>query len=277
MGQIYIQLNQYNAAINAFQTVLESEFNAKLKPQSYFLMAKSWFQLGNFEEAIDKLDFFLKVYPNDENMIEAAQLLTDAYLYTSDYKAAIDHLEDTQLNNLALRKSYQVVTLKYAQILFNKKLYDQVEYWLSRSLKSSVDSKYQLIANLLMAECLSAQNEYNSSISYFKKVIKSVKVIKEQKINAYYGLGHAQYNLKQYEMAFKNFSLFMSLNTSKNHLYLNDAVLRAADCLFVLKRFDESISLYRKNNGNSGQEYASYQIANIYYLKNELEKSSKNV
>ena len=155
-------------------------------------MAKSWFQLGNFEEAIDKLDF-LKVYPNDENMVEAAQLLADAY-YNLDYKAAIDHLEDTQLNNLALRKSYQVVTLKYAQILFNKKLYDQVEYWLSRSLKSSVDSKYQLIANLLMAECLSAQNEYNSSINYFKKVIKSVKVIKEQKINAYYGLGHAQYN-----------------------------------------------------------------------------------
>ena len=274
LGQIYIQLNQFNAAINAFQTVLESEFNAKLIPQSYFFMAKSWFQLGNFEEAIDKLDF-LKVYPNDENMVEAAQLLADAYLYTSDYKAAIDHLEDTQLNNWALRKSYQEVTLKYAQILFNKKLYDQVEYWLSRSLKNSIDSKYQLIANLLMAECLSAQNEYDSSISYFNKVIKSGKVSKEQKINAYYGLGHAQYNLKQYEMAFKNFSLFMSLNTSKNHLYLNDAVLGTADCLFVLKRFDEAISLYRKSNGNSGQEYASYQIANIYYLKNELEELKK--
>ena len=67
----------------------------------------------------------------------------------------------------------------------------------------------------------------------------------------------------------------MSLNTSKNHLYLNDAVLRAADCLFVLKRFDDAISLYRKSNGNSGQEYASYQIANIYYLKNELERAQK--
>tara|TARA_A100001015_G_scaffold321385_1_gene451855 strand:- start:144 stop:3194 length:3051 start_codon:yes stop_codon:yes gene_type:complete len=275
LGQIYIQLNQFNAAINAFQTVLESEFNAKLKPQSYFFMAKSWFQLRNFEKAIDKLEFFLKVYPNDENMFEAAQLLADAYLYTSDYKAAIDHLEDTELNTWSLRKSYQVVTLKYAQILFNKKLYDQVEHWLSRSLKNSIDSKYQLMANLLMAECLSAQNEYDSSISYFNDVIKSGQVNKEEKIKAYYGLGHAQYNLKHYEIAYKNFSSFMSLNTSKNHLYLNDAVLRAADCLFVLKRFNEAISLYRKGNGNSGQEYASYQIANIYYFKNELERAQK--
>ena len=275
LGQIYIQLNQFNAAINAFQTVLASEFNVKLKPQSYFFIAKSWFQLRNFEEAIDKLEFFLKVYPNDDNMVEAAQLLADAYLYTSDYKAAIDHLEDTELNTWALRKSYQIVTLKYSQILFNKKLYDQAEYWLSRSLKNSTDSKYQLIANLLMAECLSVKNEYDSSISYFNKVIKSEKVSKEQKINAYYGLGYAQYNLKQYDLAYKNFSSFMSLNSSKNHLYLNDAVLRAADCLFVLKRFDEAISLYRESNRNSGQEYASYQIANIYYLKNELEKAQK--
>ena len=275
LGQIYIQLNQFNAAINAFQTVLASEFNMKLKPQSYFFIAKSWFQLRNFEEAIDKLEFFLKVYPNDDNMVEAAQLLADAYLYTSDYKAAIDHLEDTELNTWALRKSYQIVTLKYSQILFNKKLYDQAEYWLSRSLKNSTDSKYQLIANLLMAECLSVKNEYDSSISYFNKVIKSEKVSKEQKINAYYGLGYAQYNLKQYDLAYKNFSSFMSLNSSKNHLYLNDAVLRAADCLFVLKRFDEAISLYRESNRNSGQEYASYQIANIYYLKNELERAQK--
>ena len=42
-----------------------------------------------------------------------------------------------------------------------------------------------------------------------------------------------------------------------------------------MKRFDEAISLYRKNNGNSGQEYASYQIANIYFLKNELERAQK--
>ena len=251
LGQIYIQLNQFNAAINAFQTVLESEFNAKLKPQSYFFIAKSWFQLHNFKEAIDKLEFFLKVFPNDENVVEAAQLLADAYLYTSDYKAAIDHLQDTKLNTWALRKSYQVVTLKYAQILFNNKLYDEVEYWLSRSLKNSIDSKYKLIANLLMAECLSAQNEYDSSISYFNEVIKSGKVSKEQKIKAYYGLGHAQYNLKQYEIAYKNFSSFISLNTLKNHLYLHDAVLRAADCLFVLKRFDEAISLYQKSNGIS--------------------------
>ena len=275
LGQIYIQLNQFNAAINAFQTVLESEFNAKLKPQSYFFIAKSWFQLHNFEEAIDKLEFFLKAFPNDENVVEAAQLLADAYLYTSDYKAAIDHLQDTKLNTWALRKSYQVVTLKYAQILFNNKLYDEVEHWLSRSLKNSIDSKYELIANLLMAECLSAQNEYDSSISYFNEVIKSGKVSKEQKIKAYYGLGHAQYNLKQYEIAYKNFSSFMSLNTLKSHLYLHDAVLRAADCLFVLKRFDEAISLYQKSNGNSGQEYPSYQIANIYYLKNELERAQK--
>ena len=62
LGQIYIQLNQFNAAINAFQTVLETEFNPNLKPQSYFFMAKSWFQLGNFEEAIDKLDFFFNIF-----------------------------------------------------------------------------------------------------------------------------------------------------------------------------------------------------------------------
>jgi tetratricopeptide (TPR) repeat protein len=140
---------------------------------------------------------------------------------------------------------------------------------------NAVDSKFQLMANSLMAECLSAQNKYGLSISYFDQVIASKKVSKEQKSKAYYGLGYAQYNMEQYEIAYQNFSLFLNLNTSKNHVYMNDAVLRAADCLFILKRFDEAILMYRKNKEKVGQEYANYQIANIYYLKNELETAQK--
>ena len=275
LGQIYIELNQFNTAINAFQIVLESEFNSELKNQSYFLIAKSWFQLHNFEATIDVLEKYLNVYSNDKNRTEAAQLLADAYLYTSNYKAAIDHLEATQLKTWSLKRTYQMVTLKYAQILFNDQLYDDVKYWLSRSLMNVMDSKYQLIANLLMAECLSAQNKYGLSVSYFDLVISSKKVSKEQKRKAYYGLGYAQYNREQYEMAYQNFSLFMNLNTSKDHIYMNDAALRAADCLFILKRFDDAILMYQKNSEKAGQEYANYQIANIYYLKNELETAQE--
>ena len=275
LGQIYIELNQFNTAINAFKIVLESEFSPELKKQSYFLIAKSWFQLHNFEATIDVLNNYLKDYPNNENSIETAQLLADAYLYTSNYKAAIDHLEITQLKTWSLKKTYQMVTLKYAQILFNDKLYDEVKYWLSKSLMNAVDSKFRLIANLLMAECLSAENKYGLSISYFDQVIASKKVSKDQKSKAYYGLGYAQYNMERYERAYQNFSLFLNLNTSKNHAYMNDAALRAADCLFILKRFDEAILMYRKNKEKAGQEYANYQIANIYYLKNELETAQK--
>ena len=45
--------------------------------------------------------------------------------------------------------------------------------------------------------------------------------------------------------------------------------------MFILKRFDEAILMYRKNKEKVGQEYANYQIANIYYLKNELETAQK--
>ena len=275
LGQIYIQLNQFNTGINAFQIVLESEFSSELKNQSYFLIAKSWFQLNNFEATIDILEKYLNGRPNDKNRAEAAQLLADAYLYTSNYKAAIDHLQATQLKTWSPKRTYQMVTLKYAQILFNDQLYEDAEYWLSRSLGNALDSKHQLEANLLMAECLSAQNKYDLSESYFEWVINAKEVSMEQKRKAYYGLGYTQYNGEQYEIAYQNFSLFMNLNTSKNHIYMNDAVLRAADCLFILKRFDEAILMYRKNNVKAGQEYASYQIANIYYLKNELETAQK--
>ena len=275
LGQIYIQLNQFNTAINAFQIVLENEFSSELKNQSYFLIAKSWFQLNNFEATIDILEKYLNGHFNDENKTEAVQLLADAYLYTSNYKAAIDHLQATQLKTWSLKRTYQMVTLKYAQILFNDQLYEDAEYWLSRSLRNALDSKNQLKANLLMAECLSAQNKYDLSESYFERVINAKKVSVEQKRKAYYGLGYAQYNGERYELAYQNFSLFMNLNTSKNHIYINDAVLRAADCLFILKRFDEATMMYRKNNSKAEQEYASYQIANIYYLKNELETAQK--
>ena len=144
LGQIYIQLNQFNTAINAFQIVLENEFSSELKNQSYFLIAKSWFQLNNFEATIDILGKYLNGHPNDENRAEAAQILADAYLYTSNYKAAIDHLQATQLKTWSLKRTYQMVTLKYAQILFNDQLYEDAEYWLSRSLGNALDSKISI-------------------------------------------------------------------------------------------------------------------------------------
>ena len=268
LGQIYIELNQFNSAINAFKIVLDSEFMKDLKEQSYFLIAKCWFQLHNFEETINILQTHLIVDSDDENSIEAAQLLADAYLYTSNYREAIDHLEDTELKTWSLKKTYQIVTLKYAQILFNDQLYEQVVYWLSRSLMNAVSPKFKLMANLLMAECLSAQNKYGLSIDYFDQVIGSEQISKEQKRRAYYGLGYAQYNNEKYEMAYTNFSLFINLNTPKDHFYMNDAVLRAADCLFILKRFDEAISLYEMSNGDPAKEY---KLPNLSRLQKNLQ------
>ena len=86
-----------------------------------------------------------------------------------------------------------------------------------------------------MAECLSAQNKYGLSVSYFDRVISAKKASMEQKRKAYYGLGYAQYNREQYEMAYQNFSLFMNLNTSKNHIYLNDAALKSGRLFVYLK------------------------------------------
>ena len=61
--------------------------------------------------------------------------------------------------------------------------------------------KYQLEANLLMAECLSAQNKYDLSESYFERVINAKEVSMEQKRKAYYGLGYTQYNGEQYDIS----------------------------------------------------------------------------
>jgi len=274
LGKLYLEIKNFTFAISAFESVLTLDFDPILKEQALYLIAKSWFQLRNFESAIELFDRYLMNYPKSIRREEAAQLLAEAYLYTSNYLAAIKHLEKNGLNTIASKRTYQKVTFKYGALLFNDGEYKEVSYWMNKCLSYNLDAKLQTQASLLMAESLSAQEQYEQSIDFFKKVITSKSVSSETLQKGNYGLGYGYFNTKQYSLAYDYFKKFID-RSSPDHPYKNDAYLRIADCLYIQKQYDRAITFYTKNDQKNGKEYANYQIAIIYYLKNDLMSSRR--
>ena len=153
------------------------------------------------------------------------------------------------------------------------------------NLITSIFEKY---LNNAAADIFSLNSQYNESIEYYDKILKS----DNKNINAYNNKGHALYNLGRYEEAIKCFDKVLELDDKNINAYNNKG-----NALLKLGKYEEAIECYNKaleldnkytyaynGKGNALYDLGKYEEAigcfdkalkldnkNIDSLKNKLE------
>ena len=102
------------------------------------------------------------------------------------------------------------------------------------NLITSIFEKY---LNNAAADIFSLNSQYNESIEYYDKILKS----DNKNINAYNNKGHALYNLGRYEEAIKCFDKVLELDDKNINAYNNKG-----SSLSALGRYKEAIECYNK-------------------------------
>ena len=275
LGKLYVEVDNKPFARTAFQEALKSE-NAEIKEESLFQLARVLFDLGDYAESIRQLKKYNEDYPAGGYVTEANELMTDAFLNTSDYDLAINYIES--LNSLSenLKKTYQEVTFLKGADLFNNRKFSSCVKYFDKSLQYRIVAARAIDAFFWKGEAYSIGKLYNDAIDAYKNALYVTPTTNEGNllhVKARYGLGYAYYNEKDYPNAMANFITYLTnipQGADERQFFEADARLRLADCYYVTKDYQNAEETYQRLLGapdDSRKDYILFQLGLVNALQ----------
>ncbi|MEC7753265.1 MULTISPECIES: tetratricopeptide repeat protein [Roseivirga] len=262
LGQLYVEQSNYVFATSAFDKASKLPFNKEIQEESAFNVAKVNFESKNYSQAITSLDRFINQYPTSQYIPEANNLLSEAFLNTSDFTRAITFIERIKNKSPRIQAAYQKVTFYKGTEYFNSANYTNAVQLFDKSLTYRIDSDLETAALFWKAEALATARNYTNAIDAYQQVFRTRNRDSEYYLKANYGIAYAYYNTRDYPNARIYFKRYVdALEGAQSKLNYDDALLRLADCYYVDKAYATAISYYQKaiDTNNPNIDYAYFQ------------------
>lgn len=264
LGDCYLRTGQKANARNAFAFCARNSSNPKQQEISRFNYGKLSFELGYQDAAITELTGFVNNYPRSEYNKEAREILVQLFANTNNYKEAIGILEQLPEKSPAVLKAYQKVAYGRATQLVNDQQLAEAERLLDIALANPYDQQISQLAQFWKAEIALRQNNTDKAISSLQAYFNAGTTPVSGEANtqtASYNMGYSLLKKEQYATALPYFESAQKASGPNAGRITNDAVLRAADCYYMLRDFPKATALYDRviNANDPGADYATYQ------------------
>jgi len=281
LGLSWLKTDNKAFALNAFAQARKMTFNRNISAQSTIEYGKLGIELQKYTEVIEAMKEFLKRYNEGAEVETANALLSEAYLHTNDYIAALSHIESVKQKSPALNKTYQQIAFYRAVNLYNEEKYTEAITLFEKSLQHDIDKEITLQCHFWLAEAYSTQKRYDEAISNYVKVLRSTfRTTTEIEAKNFYGLAYAYFNKQEYGKALLNFKDYLE---EKKRIpqkeFTCDAYLRLADCYYAVKKYNEAQLTYQIaiENQCNNQDYAFLQRGINLALNNKEEEAKKTL
>ncbi len=263
LGEIYIKQENLNFAATSFDKARKDSYNQEIKEAATFNYAKVQYDLDNYPESIEALEAFLDQYQQSQYGGEASDLLSEAYLHTNNYSQAIKHLESIENKSERAQKAYQKVTYFKGTEYFNNSKYRNAVEMFERSLQYPYDQETVVLSHFWSAEAYSIGRRYPQAIEHYRAVFREAPDESHDKyVKSRYGIAYAYYNTKQYPPATEEFTQYLKASSGQPDKYFhNDALVRLADCHYVLKNYEQAVNYYERaiSASSADADYALFQ------------------
>lgn len=266
LADAYLKMNDLQNARNAFQFCAANNSNLSQKEVSLFHYAKISYELGYFDIAVNSFQQFINQFPGSGYVNESRELLVSTLANTSNYKDALQLYES--LPNKTASATGLLPRLLYGRAveLMNDQRANDAEVLLDRLIAASNNSYYLPYALFWKGELSYRSGKMDDAINYLQQYLKLPQKNGEvNPANARYNLGYAFLKKEQYKQAKEQFE-WVNKNpfTAQNNIE-RDAVVRTADCWFMLKENRQANQLYDQviQLNWASADYATYQKAII--------------
>ncbi|WP_181306222.1 tetratricopeptide repeat protein [Rufibacter sp. XAAS-G3-1] len=281
LGLSYLKDNNKQFALGAFDQARKLNIDKNVKEGATVKYAQLNYELGNFSEVINSLASFSKDYPDSRFSGEVDDILSEAYLNSSNYQEAIQHIEKLPKRSHRINETYQRVTYYQAVKLYNDQLFQQAVAMLDKSLGFPYNKEIEAGSNFLKGEAYSIGQRWPQAISSYGAVFQTVNSGRtEFYVKSRYGIGYAYYNEKQYDKALVHFKAYLNDNTIKagNPNYA-DAMIRLADCYYVTKDYTSALNYYDQALAarTPDADYVQFQKGVVYNLTGRREQAIQSL
>ncbi|MBC8152833.1 MAG: tetratricopeptide repeat protein [Bacteroidetes bacterium] len=272
LGIAYLQTQNSAYALTAFDQAARLSFNKAIQEEALFNHAKLQLDVNNGAAAVKELTDFTKKYPDSAFDNEASELLSESYLASNNYPAAIAYIESLRRRTPKINATYQRLTYNLGVTDYNADRYEAAIRNFDKSLQATGEADLRPSAQFWKAEALSALKRYDEAIPLYSQVRSG-----ENGPKSLYALGYAYYNKKDYPRALTFFQNYLKTPPDEPAL-AQDAVVRVADCYFAGKQYNEALRYYEQAiaQNRSDRDYAAYQKGLILsYVGRETEAKAQ--
>ncbi|GIV34521.1 MAG: hypothetical protein KatS3mg031_2056 [Chitinophagales bacterium] len=283
LADCYLRNSQKGNARSAFEKSAKMQFDPLITEESLFSFAKLSYELGYTSEAITAFQHYLKRYQNPQHTEEAKELLTELLLTTHNYKEALLVIESIKNPSPRVKQAYQEVAFNRGVELYNDGLHEQAIAQFDQSLRHPVNATIRAQAYYWKGEACFAIKDYACALQQYLQFIDLSKITPFKgkdwyDANAYYGAGYALMKQNRYAEALPYFKEAISRCKSSSDRTLSqrvwaDALLRAADCNFMIKDYQAALNSYSQviDSKQPGADYAAFQKGIILGLIGKTE------
>jgi TolA-binding protein len=276
LGDAYLQTNQKEGARQAFLFCSQNDNNSKQREISSFNYAKLSYELGYQDAALTNLRNYIDDYPKGLYQNEGKELMVQLLARSNDYKDAIEMLQKIENPSAETQKYFARILFGRSQELISDGMLTEADDLLGKALTATGNTAIAPLAKFWKGEIALRNRNYDDAIKWTEEYLKqSTTFYKEANSqNAKYNLGQANLNKQLYTIALNNFDAVATTISSKSNPTEQDAFLRGADCMFMLKSYPKALTRYDAyvNNNSANADYAYYQKAIITGISNGNEK-----
>lgn len=279
MSECYLQLGQKKLALDALRLAYALKKHPQITREALFQFAKLSYELGYnpYNEAVEALEEYLEAYDKSDFAEEARQLMVEIYLSSKNYRQAIVALDKMPRKSPALQLALQRVLYFRAIELFNNLEFDASIAHFERAVGLNFDPNITAEALFWWGDANFKQGNFTQAIQQWERFIKTpTGPSSSALLHVYYNLGYAQLKLKKYAQALTEFRTFLDSEKGKAEPAVRtDALLRAADCYFALKKFEFALEYYAKAESlpKFRSDYGHFQWGMLHGLTgNQSEK-----
>jgi len=276
LGESYVELKNKREARSAYSLCMQTAVKKDLQAAAQLNFSKLSYELGYFDEAVRELELYIRNNPASSSLLEAQEVLFASLAASSNYKRALQVLEQIQIPSTQTQQFIPSVRFGRAVELFYDGDLIEAKKLLLRIINDKWAVSIQGITNFWLGEVCYLQKDYTAAILYYNKYLSLGGVVSGEAspIHAYYNLGYAYLNLTQYKLALSNFEKVKYGNQAGNTSLELDARLRAADCQLLLRQYKNAKQLYQGfvDMDAPAAPYAFFQIASIEGIDNVNDK-----
>ena len=274
LGHAYRKLGQQEQAKMAYQAAISYGLTPRISEEALYNYTLCTYEHSSaLGESVKAFTAFLKLYPQSQYREQIFTLLSDAFMRSKNYQAALNVLDSLSPavggdgGELEATKQYLRYQLGVDAFLQGKM--EKSREWMTAVIdsgqKSVVRSQgYTTEAYYWRAEAAYRLHDYEGCVGDVARYFSQPDVRRSANYPAaMYLYGYALFSLHRYDEANKQFLRYIDQGGSQggNDPTYADALNRLGDCAFNARDFRSAIAYYGQviDQNATGSDYATFQ------------------
>ncbi|MFN6074838.1 MAG: tetratricopeptide repeat protein [Fluviicola sp.] len=231
-GVCYMNLKEFSYARTAFEVASTMDMDKMIQEDALYNYAVLSYKLdiNAYDEAVEAFELYLSKYPDSPRKATIYQYLVNVYTSTKNYGRALESLDKLPNKDAKLKAAYQLIAFNRGVELFQKSEFAVAIEAFKKVDDFNMSQDLTARAKYWSAESIYLLIDYTKAIQEFTTFLKLPSTyLSGMRSNAYYNMGYAYLETKDYNNARINFENYLKESNLKDKRLKADAHMRLAD------------------------------------------------